>query len=130
MTRIWTTIEENERYEIQEDLALEGSGNFSDRFRYRVKSDRYAYERPWWAGKPSTYSEHTVKVDREFNRVWVQNNPELFADAMFRFQEEHPVAQWCHTISLHRNNYIRLIATKRLNSYDPDRDYLREIGHF
>lgn len=69
------------------------------------------------------------QVVREMNKVWSENNPALFIEKVWSFQEEYPIEEWRHCVDLSRKGFIKLIAWKRSEPWDLERDYLKEIGY-
>lgn len=68
-----------------------------------------------------------ARSEREYYPVWAKANPDLFTRSVWAFKDAHPVENWKHHISLHGST-IKLIATRRAEPYDLERDFLNEIG--
>lgn len=64
----------------------------------------------------------------EFKRRWMKENPALFAERVIKFHTAYPAKEWKHELSLHSTWQIKLIAIRRVEPFDLDRDYLKEIG--
>ncbi len=75
---------------------------------------------------PVTYE--ASRTESEYNHGWINENPALFAAAVLRFHNEHPIEEWSHRVCMASRFRIKLIAIRRKEPYDFDRDYLTEIG--
>lgn len=40
------------------------------------------------------YTSETARVEVGFNRHWMTENPKLAADAVLKFVDDHPAADW------------------------------------
>lgn len=97
-------VEERENHDLQ--IA-------SLRYRYRVRIPAWqSKERPWWAGLPTLPSPQTSSTSSELNLNWAHDCPELFADSVRRFQEEHPESEWEWTVTM-RPCYMVMTAKRR-----------------
>lgn len=81
-------------------------------------------------------ADNVTQIEQEFNFVWAQNNPELFAQALREFQRKTPITHWRHRIDLSREGFLTLYAYRRPKPFGSVRDYLavdklylREIGY-
>jgi hypothetical protein len=41
----------------------------------------------------------TSRIEADFNRRWVDANPELFAKAILKMLETHPMTEWSYRIT-------------------------------
>jgi hypothetical protein len=69
-----------------------------------------------------------TRTDTEMNFNWAKQHPELFVASFIEFQKKYPTKDWKHHISFDREGYVSIIANRRTKPYNPETDYLPEIG--
>jgi hypothetical protein len=69
-------------------------------------------------------AENVSRTETEFNFVWAENNPELFAQGVKAFQTKTPITHWQHFVDLGRAGFITLIAVRRPQPFESVQDYL------
>jgi len=72
----------------------------------------------------SAIHPNTVRTEVEFNWVWAIANPELFANRLKRFQEEHPITHWRHSLDMSLSGSVKVIANRRTTPFLDVAEYL------
>jgi len=52
------------------------------------------------------------RVDREFSRGWIEENPALFAERVLNFVDAHPAEQWIRIVRTY-NWYVTYTAIRK-----------------
>ncbi len=71
---------------------------------------------------------HVSRSDQHFYFSWATQNPALFAESMQSFQAAYPIQEWRHHVDLSLKGQITMIAIRRTEPWNLERDYLIEIG--